>query len=99
MKFKNSDMVRCKIIRSIVFNKAIQPVGAIIETTGWMARQMMGSANPSVVLMETHEPKPIVERDTEVVISTPDVKSAPKAKGKSKAKKGPTFTLSDDDGV
>jgi hypothetical protein len=104
MNFKNSDMVRCKIIRSIVFNKQIQPVGTIIETTGWQARQMMGSANPSVVLMETHEPKPIENRDTEVVVSTPDpVVAATTAASKSASrprkapKKKPMFDLPEDE--
>jgi hypothetical protein len=98
--FKNSDMVRCKILRPIVFNKADQVIGAVVECTGWQAKQLMGSVNPSLELVKGVKPTPIVERDTEVVISTPDpvvkaTTAAAKTASKPRKAKKPMFNLED----
>ena len=75
--FKNSDVVQCRVIRPIILNGGPQKAGTVAEVDGWLAKQLMASSNPSLERVTEVEPKPIVERDTEVIVSTPDPVDAP----------------------
>jgi hypothetical protein len=89
--FKGSDMVRCEVLRTTNVNMTRVSKGSIVEVIGNTAKALLSGPSPALKQVEGHTPKPIVERDTEVVISTPDqaVKPARKAK---KAKK-PLFDV------
>ena len=107
MKFNKTDMLRAKVLRGIVFAKQQVKAGTIIEVTGWQALQMTRIANPSIEIMEEVEPRPVTNRDTEIIISTPDpvsdatvatTKAASKPR-KPAVKKKLVFDIPEDDGV
>jgi hypothetical protein len=104
--FKGSDMVRCEVLRTTTIARKDVKVGTIVEVIGNTAKALLSGPNPALKQVEGHTPTPIVERDTEVVISTPDpvakatVKTTADSSRPRKApKKKPTFNIPEDDGV
>jgi hypothetical protein len=96
--FKGSDMVRCEVLRTTNVNMTRVPKGSIVEVIGNVAKALLSGPSPALKQVEGHTPTPIVERDTEVVISTPDpVVKATTAKTASKPRKAkkPMFNLED----
>jgi hypothetical protein len=104
--FKGSDMVRCEVLRTTKVNMTLVSKGSIVEVIGNTAKALLCGPSPALKVVEGHTPTPIVERDTEVIISTPDpvseatVKTTTTASRPRKApKKKPTFNIPEDDGV
>jgi hypothetical protein len=104
--FKGSDMVRCEVLRTTKVNMTLVSKGSIVEVIGNTAKALLSGPSPALKQVEGHTPTPIVERDTEVIISTPDpVAAATTAASKSASqprkapKKKPTFNIPEDDGV
>jgi hypothetical protein len=89
--FKNSDMVRCEVLRNTVIARQNVLTGTIVDVDGWTAKQLMSGTVPALKQVPDYDPVPLVERDTELIVSTPDpVKAppapAPKVKPKAKTK-------------
>lgn len=98
--FKGSDMVRCEVLRTTNVNMTRVPKGSIVEVIGNVAKALLSGPSPALKQVEGHTPTPIVERDTEVVISTPDpvvkaTTAAAKTASKPRKAKKPMFNLED----
>ena len=87
--FKSGDMVTCRVVRTTKINSQTVQVGSVVKVIGNVAKQLLSGANPACTQMMEHEPEKYQERDTEVVVSTPDPvkKVAPKKKAKAKEPK------------
>jgi len=92
--FKADDMVTCRVLRTTKINKQLVSAGSVVKLIGNTAKQLMSGANPACEQMMEVEPEKYQERDTEIVVSTPDpVKATPKSKPKAKSRP----KLTDDD--
>ncbi len=77
--FKQNDMVRCRVLRATKINKQFVQKGSVVDLVGNMAMQLLSGANPACKQMMDHKPVEFQERDTEMVVSTPDpVKAKPR---------------------
>ena len=70
--FKNSDIVRCRVIRNTVIARQDVRVGTIVDVDGWMAKQLMSGPCPALELVEGVDPRPYEAPIKEVIVETPD---------------------------
>ncbi len=85
--FKHDDMVTCEVTRTTVIAKENVKAGTVVQVTGWIAKQLMSGALPALKLIGDGDPQPFTERDTEIILSTPEPAKKTPPKKKAAAKK------------
>lgn len=94
--FKNSDQVRCKVLRPTMIARKPVALGAIVEVDGWTAKQGMSGPNPALARVEGHAPEPYVERDREVIIENRDPPPPSPVRKKAKKPRAPVAFANND---